>query len=311
MKIYFIVSSNEDTPSKELLAKLKSAGKVTVIRHKGKLAQLKQLQKDKEPKVIGLDPGVFDWDLDAEAFQEIPNVKAVCTSSTSFDWLKPKELKKLGIVACNVPGFSSDSVAEYALCMAIAVARRTSSVFGKKWGEYDFERTPPMLLKGKNAAIIGLGRIGKRMAELCDGIGMNVIYWSRKSRDKRFKYVNIDRLFKSADLVMPALIENEETKKIVTKKRLDLMKPSAILVGINRVRSIWDEDYVLKKVRNREIAGYAFEGEDLKHPSAYKGNVWCLPAMIWFTKDSLENLMEIWVNTVKAAAQGKPQNKVN
>lgn len=311
MKIYFIVSSKEDTPSNELLDKLKSLGKVIVIRHKGKLAELKQLQKDQEPKVIGVDPGVFDWDLDIDAFKQIPSVKAVCTSSTSFDWLKPKELKKMGIIACNAPGFSTDSVAEYALCMAITVARRTSSVFGKEWGKYDFESAPPMLLKGKTAAIIGLGRIGTRMAEVCAGIGMKVIYWSRRSRDKRFKYVNLDKLFKTADVVMPALIENEKTKKIVTKKRLDSMKPTAILVGINRVKSIWDESCVLKKVQKKEIAGYAFEGENTNHPSTYKGNVWSLPAMIWFTKNSLENLMKVWVETVKATAQGKPQNKVN
>ncbi len=311
MKIYFIVSSKEDTPSNKLLAKLKPLGKVVVIRHKGKPAGLKRLQKDQQPKVIGVDPGAFDWDLDVNAFKKIPNVKTVCTSSTSFDWLKPKELKKMGIVACNAPGFSTDSVAEYALCMAITVARRTSSVFKKKWGEYDFKSDPPMLLKGKTAAIIGLGRIGTRMAEVCAGIGMNVIYWSRKSRDKRFKYVSLNKLFKTADIIMPALVENEDTKKIVTKMRLDSMKPTAILVGINRVRSIWDEDYVLKKVKKKEIGGYAFEGENVKHPSFYKGNVWSLPAIIWFTKDALEDLMKIWVETVKAAAQGKPQNKVN
>ena len=149
------------------------------------------------------------------------------------------------------------------------------------------------------------------MAELCQGIGMEVIYWSRKSVDKRFKNVELDELFKTADLIMPALIENDDTKKIVTHQRLDLMKKTACLVGINRVRAIWDEKNVLEKVKNGEIAGYAFEGEDAKEPSAYEGNVWSLPAMAWFTKDALENLMRIWVENVKAAAEGNPQNVVN
>lgn len=310
MKFYFIVSSEEDTPSKVLLQALEPFGEVIVIKHKGRLAEIGQLKADQDPKIIGVDPGVFDWDLDAEALKDVPNVKAVCTSSTSFDWIKPKKLKEMGITACNVPGFSSDSVAEYALCMAIEVARRAPTVVKNDW-KYDFEDSPPMLLKGKTAAIVGLGRIGTKMAELCQGIGMEVIYWSRKSKDDRFKYVKLDELFKTADLVMPALVENDETKKIITNERLDLMKRNAILVGINRVRAIWDEAYVLEKVKKKEIGGYAFESEDGKPPSAYEGNVWSLPAMAWFTMDSLESLMELWVENIKAVARGNPQNVVN
>lgn len=192
--------------------------------------------------------------------------------------------------------------------MAIEVARGTSVLTKNKW-TYSFEQNP-MLLKGKTAGIIGLGRIGKRMAELCQGIGMEVIYWSRKSRDDRFRLVELDDLFKSADIIMPALVENEETKKVVTNERLDLMKKSAYLIGINRVRAIWDEAHVLEKVKNGEIAGYAFEGESVKEPSTFEGNVWSLPAMAWYTKDALENLLSIWVDNVKAAAVGKPQNVI-
>lgn len=309
MKFYFIVSSDEDTPTQNLLEKLKGFGKVVIVKHQGPLAKIEDLKKDKEIKILALDPGVFDWNLDVESVKNIPNVKAVCTSSTSFDWLKPKELRTMGIIACNIPGFSKDSVAEYALCMAIEVARRVPIMVKNGW-KYDFNQSPT-LLKGKVAGIIGLGRIGTRMAELCQAIGMEVIYWSRQSQDKRFRKVDIDILFKTADLIMPALVESDETKKIVTHKRLDLMKPTAFLVGINRVRAIWDEAYVLAKVKKGEIAGYAFEGEDVKEPSAYEGNVWSLPAMAWFTKDSLENLMKIWVDNIKAVAQGKPQNVVN
>ena len=83
------------------------------------------------------------------------------------------------------------------------------------------------------------------------------------------------------------------------------------MVGINRVRSLWDEEYVLAKVKNKEILGYAFDGENSGSMSDYEGNVLAIPAMIWFTKDSLENLMEIWVENVKKLAEGSPQNIIN
>ncbi len=279
MKFYFIVSTKEDTPSKELLKKLKAQGKIVIIRHKGRLSEIKQLKNDQEEKVLGVDPKAFDWDLDAESFKNVPNVKAVCTSSTSFDWLKPDKLKGLGIVACNVSGWSSETVAEYALSMAINVARGLPLVIKNDW-KYDLDDFLPMMLKGKTAGIVGLGRIGTRMAELCKVIGMNVVYWSRKSRDKRFKYVGIDKVFKQSDLIMPALVENTQTKKIITHKRLDLMKPSAVLVGIERVREVWDEDYVFEKVKKNEIGGYALEGKGVKPLEKYKGNILPLPCCL-------------------------------
>lgn len=310
MKFYFIVSTKEDTPSKELLNKLKTQGKVVIIRHKGRLSEIKQLKNDQEEKVLGVDPKAFDWDLDAESFKDVPNVKAVCTSSTSFDWLKPEKLKKMGIAACNVSGWSSEAVAEYALSMAINVTRGLPIVIKNDW-KYNIDDFLPMGLKGKTAGIVGLGRIGTKMAELCQGIGMNVIYWSKTSRDKRFKYVSIDKLFKQADLIMPALVENNQTKKIITIKRLDLMKSNAILVGINRVRAMWNENYVFKKVAKKEIGGYALEGEGLKPLAKYKGNVLPLPSMAAYTKDAFQNLIKIWVENMINASKEKYTDRIN
>lgn len=110
---------------------------------------------------------------------------------------------------------------------------------------------------------------------------------------------------------MPALVENSQTKKIITHKRLDLMKPVAILVGINRVRALWDEDYVFEKVKKKEIGGYALEGEGLKPLMKYEGNILPLPSMAGYTKDAFQNLIKIWVENMIGAAKGKYSDKVN
>lgn len=274
------------------------------------MRNLKKLKSDPEDKILAVDPDSFDWDLDADSIKDLPGVKAIMTSSTSFDWLKPQVLKKTGIAACNVPGFSLDAVAEYAVAMAIEVSRKLPMVIKNGW-KVNFEISKPVLLKDKIAGIIGLGRIGKRMAEICQGIGMKVIYWSRNSTDNRFKKVRLDKLFKTADVIMPALVENAETKKIITKKLFDSMKNSAVLVGINRAKAIWDENYILEKVKKGEIAGYAMEGDNARKPSTYEGNVWALPPMAWYTQESLDNLMKIWLDNMIAFAKGKPQNVVN
>ena len=110
---------------------------------------------------------------------------------------------------------------------------------------------------------------------------------------------------------MPALAENKHTEKIITRERLDLIKPTAMLVGINRVRVLWDEEYVFKKVAKKEIGGYALEGEGLKDPVKYKGNIWPAPDMAGYTKDAFRNLIKIWVDNMIGAAKGKNTDRVN
>lgn len=267
------------------------------------------MKDDPEEKVIGIDPDVVEWDLDVEAFDNIPNVKAVCTQSTSFDWVKPAELKKKNIVVCNAPYFSTDSVAEYAICLAMESAKRLPMHL-KNNLKVDWSVTP-MLLKGKTLGVIGLGHIGKRIAEIGAGIGMEVIFWSRKSKDERFIYTELPELFKTSDVVIPALVENEETKKIITKELLDTLKPTAIVVGINRIKKIFDEDYVIKLVEDGKIGGYVYEGDNVKELTAFKGNIWSVPPIAWYSQESIDNLMSIWLETICAAGRNKPINIVN
>jgi lactate dehydrogenase-like 2-hydroxyacid dehydrogenase len=309
MKFYLIVSDREGGITSEQQKSLESLGEVITISHKGKLASITQLTQDQEEKILALDPTCFDWELDVETLDRIPKVKAVITQSTSFDWFHPKELKARGILACNCPGFSSESVAEYALCMAIEAARNLA-VYVKNGWKID-SNAKSMLLRGKTVGILGLGRIGKCMAEVMSGIGMKVIYWSRKSKDNRFSYVELTDLFKSSDVLMPALVENEETNSLITKKLIDTMKSSAIVVGIGRVKALLPEEYIIEKVAKGELAGYALEGDNSKELSAYKGNVWALPPMAWYTNESLQNLLQMWVDNMVAVAQGKPQNVIN
>jgi len=308
-KVYFIVPSEEFLPTNKQIQSIKIHADVETIIHAGKLADLKQLQSDKSQKILALDPDTFEWDLDTATLKDIPNVFAICHSSTSFDWVKPAVLKEFGVGVSNVPGFSSDSVAEYVVCMAIEVARQMPMVIKNDWKPV--KTTGSFLLKGKKAGVIGLGRIGVRIAEVLRGIGMEVLYWSKSSVDERFTKVELDDLFKQADVIIPALAENTETEKLLTHDRLDLIRPTSICIGINRVKALWDEEYLISKVEKGEIGGYACEGDTNKNVNSYKGNVWILPPIAWQTRDSLESLTQIWVDNIIGFATGKPQNLVN
>jgi lactate dehydrogenase-like 2-hydroxyacid dehydrogenase len=309
MKTILIMSKDGLFPNKEQEKLIRKNTELDIIIHEGKLSELKELQSDQSEKLLGVDPDSFAWDMDAEAIKNIPNVKAVFTQSTSFDWVKPKELQNMGVKVVNCAGFSTDAVAEFAIGMAMDVARHLPLIIKNGW-KVDWAAPKPMLLKGKKLGVIGLGRIGTRIAEISKGMGMEVIYWSKRTRDKRFNYVTLNKMFSTADVIIPALQENEQTKKLLTTKLLKSLKPTSYLVGLNRIKGLWNEDAIIKMVEKGKLAGYAFEGENAKPLKDYKGNVLALPSMVWYTQDSLNNLLDVWVSNMVSFAKGKPQNVV-
>lgn len=136
-------------------------------------------------KVVALDPDLFNWQPDSETLSKVFGLKAVCLQTTAFDWIDSQLLGKKDIAVCNLRGFSTEAVAEWALFMAMALARKVPVTMSKD-SEINYEEDQGIELKGRKAAVIGLGSIGKRIAELCLGIRMEVMYWSRQSRDERF-----------------------------------------------------------------------------------------------------------------------------
>lgn len=310
MKFILIMSPKGLLPSEQQLAELKKHGELEIITHQGKLADLTQLKSDNSEKVLAVDPDAFGWDMDGESVKDIPNVKYVCTQSTSYDWVKPKELKKLGVSVLNCAGFSGDSVAEFALGMTIDLARHLPLYIKNGW-KIDWNAPKPMQLRGKTLGVVGLGRIGTRIAELGQGIGMKVIYWSKNTRNTSFEYQTLAEIFATSDVIIPALAENDLSKQLLTHELLNTCKKDALLIGINRIKILWDEEYILKLVAEGKLRGYAFEGDNAKNIADYAGNVLPLPSMAWYTKSSLDTLLEVWVNNMISTTTANPSNLVS
>ncbi len=109
----------------------------------------------------------------------------------------------------NLRGFSSIAVAEWATFMTLAVSRRLPIVIKDNW-HLDYEKHRGFELRGKTAGVIGMGRIATAIAENMAGLGLNVQYWSRSSRDDRFQYVELAELIHTSDVILPAIATNDE-----------------------------------------------------------------------------------------------------
>lgn len=306
MKIIVLSPNKEAVFTDVEVSKLQAAGEVVFETEPKDIRQIPALMAD-EDKILALDPDFVGWKFTKEDIDAIPRLKAVCLQTTSFSWIDTAHAASKGIPVTNLRGFSTEGVAEYALFMALAVARKFPLVI-KDGFKQDFIKHKGIELKGKRAGIIGLGNNGRRFAELCKGIGMEVIYWSRTSRDEAYRYTSVEEVMSTSDVIFPALAQNEETKNILTDDLLKAMKSSAIFVGT--VHKIFNHQLLLDLVKENKIFGYAFE-EDNGNPTSYDGNVFAVPAVGWCTDESMKKNGEMWMEVIEKVVQGSFLTKIN
>lgn len=265
------------------------------------------LLKQKGDKILCPFPEPMAWKFPSEFIKEIPDLKAICLSTTSFSWVDGKLARSLGVDLTNVPN-PPNGVAEGVIFAMLGVAKKYAVTFKGKKIEFKpvnyFQE-----LRGKTMGIIGLGRIGSRVAELGKAMGMEVIYWSRKTRNKVYEFRQLPELFKEADYVFPTMVANEETKGLVSEKLLDLMKPSAAVIATVNGELV-DMESLLKKVAKGELFGCAIESKETNIPD-YLGNVFVTYGNSWYTKETVEQKMKLWIANIIEEINGKPLNLVN
>ncbi len=305
MELY-VVGSKKDF-NEEQLKRLEGLGQLIFIEEvKDKYNE--QYVTSNEEKIIVLDPDLVGWEFPNDLIEKINNLKAICLMSTAFNYIDIDFCNEKGIVVTNVPKYSTNSVAEYASFLMMAVARKLPLQM-KNGPKDDYADTYcGTQVRDKKIGIIGLGTIGTRVAEILTGMGMEVLYWSRTKRDSRFKYVELEELFKSVDFIFPTFSINEDTLKIITDSLINSMKPSASIISIVGTDCM-NKELVLNKVKENQLYGFAFES-DKESINDYEGNVMITPHYAWYTKDSLENCIEIWVQSVEGIAKGNLVNVV-
>ena len=213
MNIYVTYNKNQFT--NEQINSLESIGKLIFLEEIKKERDYPYLN-DEEEKIILADPDWYDWDISAEHMKQIKNLKAICLSTTAFDWIDLEYCKNNNIIVTNIPKYSTNSVAEYAVFYMMGLAKKLPMQMKNNFKmEYnDAMKTSEIF--GKTVGIIGLGTIGSRIAEICSNLGMKVMYWNRSPKENNYQKVSIEEIFEKANLIIPAFATNEETKKLIT-----------------------------------------------------------------------------------------------
>lgn len=305
MKIY--ITYKKDRFTKEQIKNLQAVGETIFLEDFFDLDNAPYLKEDEE-KILVVDPDWYNWDINANHLSKIKNLKGVCLATTAFDWIDLEYCKENNILVTNVPKYSTDSVAEYAIFLMMALAKKFPMQLKK---DYKMEYSKSMLtteIRNKTLGILGLGTIGSKIAELGSSLGMNVIYWNRTKKDCNYKSVDLETIFTTADFIIPTFATNEETKKLISDDLINKMNNNALINVINNPTEIYNHELLIKRAEEGKVS-YAFEiYDDGKKMYDYKGNIMATAPYAFYTKESIERLLDIWTKNAIAIANNSLQN---
>lgn len=264
--------------------------------------------------------------VNAAALKRLPKLKYIGVLATGYNIVDVDAARELGIIVANVPGYGTSSVVQmtFALLLELTlhVQRHSDSVREGKWSrsaDFCYWDFPLVELAGKTIGIIGMGHIGSKVADVASAFDMKVIGNSRTRTDqsyrKNFQWAEIPDLLKTSDVVSIHCPLFPETRGLINKKNLSLMKKTAFLLNTSRGPIVVDED--LADALNREtIAGAGIDVLSTEPPPAGNPlfeakNCIITPHISWATKEARARLMDIAVTNLEAFLAGKPVNIVN
>jgi lactate dehydrogenase-like 2-hydroxyacid dehydrogenase len=174
-------------------------------------------------------------DLGADHLRLLPRLELIVATTTAVEYVDLAWCAEHGVTVCGTAGYTGDAVAEHAVALLLAVAKRIVGVNERVHGgdlllldEWSVE------LAGKQLGVLGMGHIGAKVARMARGFGMRVVYLNRGPRDvQAATAVGLPELLQESDAIVVTLPLNATTRGMIGAPELDLMKPTAILVSIS------------------------------------------------------------------------------
>nr|WP_272928681.1 NAD(P)-dependent oxidoreductase [Leucobacter luti] len=248
----------------------------------------------------------------------VPGLKLVSFVGTgAHRFVDVAEAERLGITVTNVPDFASRSVAEHAIALMFAAARRIPEgdriVRAGEWAKHQ-----GLKLRGRTLGVVGTGAIGREVIEMGHALGMNVVFWNRTERPEveaalPGRRVTLEELFTESDVVSLHLTHTPETEGLVSAELLGRLKSSAVLVNTAR-DEILDRAALFALLAENRIFGAAldvFESEppELSSLPLDQENLILTPH-IGFHTDEADEVFAIAGRNIIAFANGTPTNVV-
>lgn len=230
-------------------------------------------------------------------------IKLIVLRCAGYNNINLEEAEKLQITVLRVPDYSPHAIAEHGISLLLALLRKIpQSYIRTKSGNFSQDGLIGKNLFGKTAGIIGTGRIGRVMAEILKGFGMNILLHDinpseKWAQDNKFEYVSLRDLFSKSDIISLHCPLTKTTRHIINNGSLSLVKPDCILLNTSRGGLI-DTDALVKALKLKKIGGAALDVYE--EEGNYFFNDWSEDII---TDDILARLMT-FPNVIITAHQG-------
>ena len=257
---------------------------------------------------------------------ELADAKAlrlICVTATGYDNIDTDYCRKRGIALCNVPAYSTDSVAQVSVAMALSLVCHLNEYTAfVNSGEYSSSglanRLTPVYreISSMTWGIVGGGAIGSRVAEIATALGAKVII-CRRQTDERYENVDIDALCERADIISLHVPLTDSTRGLISRERIEKMKSTAILINSAR-GAVVDEEALAEAVEGKKIGGvgvdvYSTEPFGEAHPFfriTGRPNVLLTPHMAWGAYEARERCVNIIANNIRCFYNQKKVNRI-
>lgn len=263
-----IVVGHRFEPGEEALAIMREVAHVVILENDSDENLLEEL-KDADTLLVGITPCV-----DRRLMESAPRLKHVARQGVGVDIVDLSAATERGILVTNVPDVTSESVAEFAMTLLLSLAKNIiqcdAAVKGGNWNQRRELIRSNLELNNKTHGIVGLGRIGRRVAVRCKAFGMRVLYYKR-NRDFDFEqsagvtFVPFETLLQESDSISLHLPLTPETKNLIDTPQFEMMKQAVLMVNHSR-GTVVNERALIRALENGTIGGYATDVYEQEPP---------------------------------------------
>lgn len=258
-----------------------------------------------------------------EVMDLCPQIKYIGVFATGYNNIDIAAAKDKDIVVSNVPGYSTDSVAQHTFALILnyysSVAVYDKTVKNGDWCYsklFSYFNIPLFELAGKTIGIIGYGSIGRAVARIAAAFNMNILVYTRSypKDDSGIKVVGLEELLTRSDVVTLHCPLTDKTAKLINKSTLSLMKSTAILINTSR-GGVIDENDLADALNSGKIAAAGLdvltkEPMDFACPLRTAKNCTFTPHIAWAPLETRQRLIEMVKDNISAFLGGAPINNV-
>ena len=262
--------------------------------------------------------------ISREVMAQLPLLKYIGVLATGYNVVDIEAAHERGIIVTNVPAYSTESVAQMVFAHLLTVTNRTEhyAIQNRKgrWtsnSDFCYWDFPHMELAGKTFGIVGLGNIGRRVAEIALAFGMQVKALTSKSANTLptgIKKADLEELLATSDVISLHCPLTDTTHHLINHKTLQLMRPSTILINTGRGPLV-DDQAVASALTSGQLAAFCAdvltkEPPQADNPLLSQPNAFITPHIAWATQEARTRLLQVAISNVEAFLNAKPQNVV-